>query len=104
VDLQDFVTDVQRRKLLKRTQLQKGILSAKDLENIEVRCKSAYREIQYAHRFDWVIPNHDGEGNENWDAYYYPIGDARTTLLAFAAILEGRAPENGEKWEAGLLA
>jgi guanylate kinase len=34
VVLADFVTDVMRRKLLRRTQRQKGILSLKDLENI----------------------------------------------------------------------
>jgi hypothetical protein len=32
-------------------------------------------------------PNHDGEASENWDAFYYPLGDAREALLAFAALL-----------------
>jgi guanylate kinase len=46
VSLIDFVTDVMRRKLLRRTQRQKGILSLQDLENIERRAKSAYDEIE----------------------------------------------------------
>jgi guanylate kinase len=103
VSLPDFVTDVMRRKLLRRTQKQKSILSLKDLENIERRAKSAYREMQLAWHFDYVIPNHDGEDSENWDAFYYPIGDARKALLAFAAILSGQETEYAEKLERDLL-
>jgi guanylate kinase len=98
------VTDVQRRKLLHRTKKQKTILSLKDLENIERRASSAFREMQLAHHFDHVIPTHDGEGNDNWDAFYYPIGDARRAMLAFAAILAGQDSEFAEKWAADLLA
>jgi len=102
-DLPTLVTDIQRRKLLRRTQIQKGLLSLRDLENIDRRASSAYREMQLAHHFDAVIANHDGEGHENWDAFYYPIGDARRTLLAFAAILRGEHSEAAETWEADLL-
>ena len=48
-----------------------------DLEDIEKRASSAYRELQEAWRFDHVIPNHDGEDSDNWEAFYYLIGDAR---------------------------
>ncbi|MDY6876197.1 MAG: hypothetical protein SWK90_08370 [Chloroflexota bacterium] len=99
VSLPDLVTDVMRRKLLRRTRKQKTLLSLKDLENIERRASSAYREMQLAHHFDYVIPNHDGEDSENWDAFYYPIGDARKALLAFAAILSGQETRYAEKWE-----
>ena len=57
-----------------------------------------------AHEFDVVLPNHDGEDSENWDAFYYPLGDARLSLDAFAALLKGEMPGNAEHWEAGLLA
>jgi len=70
VSLQTFVADVQRRKLLRRTVKQKALLSLPDLEEIERRCGSAFSELKLAHRFDWVIPNHDGEDSENWDAFY----------------------------------
>src|SRR5262249_40143527 len=81
-----------------RTSRQKGMLSLPDLENIERRCSSAYGELGFAHRFDHVIPNHDGEDSEHWDAFYHPLGDARRTLLALAALLQGRTPEGIERW------
>lgn len=104
VCLPDFVTDVMRRKLLRRTRRQKGILSLKDLENIEVRAASAYGEMQQGWRFDYVIPNHDGEDSEHWDAFYHPIGEARRTLQAFASLLMGKPSSQVEKWEKALLA
>jgi guanylate kinase len=103
VSLADFLTDVMRRKLLRRTQRQKSILSLKDLENIERRASSAYTEIKEAWHFDHVIPNHDGEDSENWDSFYYPIGDARKTLLAFADLVNDKVPSGVEKWKEGLL-
>jgi guanylate kinase len=103
VDLADLVTDVMRRKLLRRTKRQKTNLSLKDLENIEKRAASALVELQEAWKFDHVLPNHDGEDSENWDAFYYPIGDARKALLAFVAVLRGDEPVGVEKWERELL-
>ena len=103
VDLPKFVTDVMRRKLLRRTARQKGILSQADLENIERRASCAYTEMKEAPRFGCVIPNHDGEDSENWDAFYYPIGDAGRTLKAFVALLAGEEPPGAEQWEEDLL-
>ena len=103
VVLADFVTDVMRRKLLRRTQRQKGILSLKDLENIERRAESAYAELKEACHFDHIIPNHDGEDSENWEAFYYPVGDARKVLLAFADLVSGKIPSCAEKWDTDLL-
>lgn len=101
--LPDLLSDIMRRKLLRRTRRQKLELSAKDLENIETRAASAYRELQEAWHFEFVIPNHDGEDSDNWQAFYYPIGDARKALLAFAALLEGGVPPGVEKWEEHLV-
>ena len=101
--LPELITDVMRRKLLRRTRRQKGELSLKDLENIERRAGSAFRELQEAVHFEWVIPNHDGEDSDNWEAFYYPLGDARRALLAFVDLLEGRIPACAEKWEDGLV-
>jgi len=103
VSLQKLLTDIMRRKLLRRTRRQKGDLSAKDLEDLETRASSAYRELQGAWQFQYVIPNHDGEDSDNWEAFYYLIGDARKTLDAFVALLKGFAPPNVEKWEEDLL-
>jgi guanylate kinase len=103
VSLQELLTDIMRHKLLRRTRRQKGDLSAKDLENVETRASSAYRELQGAWHFQYVIPNHDGEDSDNWEAFYYLIGDARKTLDAFVALLKGVVPPNVEKWEEDLL-
>ena len=103
VCLPDFVADVLRRKLIRRTQRHKGGLSLRDLEEVERRAVSAYGELKEAQHFQHVIPNHDGEDSENWDAFYYPVGDARRTLLAVAELLEGRTPPIAEVWEDDLL-
>jgi guanylate kinase len=50
-----------------------------------------------------MIPNHDGEDSDNWEASYYPIGDARKALSAFAGLLEGAVPPDVEKWEEDLI-
>ncbi len=101
--LPDLVTDIMRRKLLRRTRKQKGELSLKDLENIEKRAGSAYRELQDAHYFEYVIPNHDGEDSENWDAFYYPLGDARKSFVCFMELLGGNTSQYVEKWEKNLI-
>jgi guanylate kinase len=103
VSLQDLVTDIMRRKLLRRTRHQKGELSARDLENIETRASSAYRELQEAWHFQHVIPNHDGEDSDNWEAFYFLFGDARKALNALIGLLNGVVPPGVEKWEKGLL-
>ena len=103
VSLPALVADVMRRKLLRRTARQKGILSLRDLENIERRSGSAYGELKLGHLFDHVIPNHDGEDSEHWDAFALPLGDAGRAVLAVAALLDGRMPEVAERWEAALL-
>ena len=101
--LPNLVTDVMRRKLLRRTRRQKLELSLQDLENIETRASSAYIELKEAWHFDYVIANHDGEDSDNWEAFYYPLGDARRALNAFAALLEGIVPPDVEKWEEDLI-
>jgi len=103
VSLRELLTDIMRRKLLRRTRRQQGELSAADLENVEIRASSAYRELQEAWRFQYVIPNHDGEDSDNWEAFYYLLGEARKTLDAFVALLKGAVPPDVEKWEEDLL-
>lgn len=102
INFEMMLTDIMRRKLLRRTIKQKGVLSLTD-ENIEVRAGSAYKEMKEAWRYDFVIPNHDGEDSENWDAFGYPVGDARAALLCFVEILNGRSPAYAERWQKLLL-
>ena len=75
-----------------------------DLDEIERRAASAYRELQEAHHFEYVIPNHDGEDSDDWEAFYYPLGDARRAFLAVVALLRGEEPRGIERWEEGLFA
>ncbi len=103
INLTDLITDIMRRKLLRRTRKQKIELSLRDYENIEKRASSAYVELKKAHLFDHVIPNHDGEDSENWNAFYHPIADARKSLLAFIDLVKGRMSPFVEKWEPGLI-
>lgn len=103
VSIPDLVTDIMRRKLLRRTKKQKTLLSLKDYENIERRASSAYSELEKGHLFDHVIPNHDGEDSDHWDAFFFPIGDARRSLLTFVDLLEGNTPGWVENWEEELL-
>jgi guanylate kinase len=103
VSLSDLVADVMRRKLLRRARRQKTELSLKDLEEIERRATSAYRELKEAHHFEYVIPNHDGEDSDNWEAFYCPLGDARRAFLAVVALLRGEDPKGVEQWEENLL-
>lgn len=103
ISLPDLITDVMRRKLIRRTRLQKGALSLSDLENIEKRAKSAYSELRDAHYFQYIIPNHDGEDSDNWNAFYYPLGDARKALLTFVSLLEGNQGLIEETWEQDLF-
>jgi guanylate kinase len=97
------VADVMRRKLLRRTRRQKGELSLRDLETVEKRAGSAFAELRLAWKFRHVIPNHDGEDSENWDSFYWPLGDARRAVRAVAALLRGERSEDVERWEADLL-
>jgi guanylate kinase len=98
-----LVTEVMRRKLVRRAHRQKTYLSLKDLEEIERRAGSAYGELKEAHHFEYVIPNHDGEDSDNWEAFYYPLGEARRAYLAVVALLRGEDPKGVEQWEEDLL-
>src|SRR5262249_14359053 len=98
-----LVADVMRRKLIRRAQRQKTYLSLKDLEEIERRAESAYGELKEAHHFEYVIPNHDGEDSDNWEAFYYPLGEARRAFLAVGALLRGEDPKGVERWDEDLL-
>lgn len=98
VDMPVFVARVMEKKLLRRARRQKGELSLHDLQDIQTRAASAWRELSFAPDFDIVLPNHDGEDSENWEQFYYPLGDARRTLEDFVQFLNGADPEAAEKW------
>jgi len=41
--------------------------------------------------FEYVIHNHDGEESHNWEAFYYPLGEARRAFPAGIAFLRSGA-------------
>jgi guanylate kinase len=104
VCLPEFVTDVMRRKLLRRTARQKGILSQKDLENIEVRAASACWDMRQARLGSTTLFLPLRRRQRAWDAFYYPIGDARRALAALVRLLEGSGSAWAEKWSQELMA
>lgn len=103
VNLQLFITEVMRRKLLRRMQKQKVNLSLADLQEVERRAQSAISELAYGYKFDYIVPNHDGEDNDNWDSFYYPLGDARKTIECVASLIRGNPHHTAERWGEELL-
>ncbi len=89
----EVITEMMRRKLLRRTRAQKADLSLADLNTVERRARAAYEEMRMAEFFDTLLPNHDGEDSENWDAFGIPLGDARKALGVFVRILKGNQPQ-----------
>jgi guanylate kinase len=102
-DLRAVVTDIMRRKLLRRTKKQKAILSLEDLKDIEKRCATAFYEMQSAYHYTWIIANHDGEDSDNWEQFQVPIGDALRSVKAFADICKGEQPLGCEQWSPEVL-
>ena len=102
-DVRALLAEMMRRKLLRRGAEMMGHLSLPALEEVERRATSAWKELRLAHRFDWVLPNHDGEDSEHWDAYYYPVGDALRTMDGLLELWAGRSPAWAERWREGQL-
>ncbi|MEX0332803.1 MAG: hypothetical protein AB3N64_15435 [Puniceicoccaceae bacterium] len=98
----DAVAEVMRRKLIRRTERQKGELEPEDLETIYERSHSAWREICMAPLFDCVVVNHDGEDSDNWSCAPVPIGEARQAVEAVYAALSGKAHRRLESWQGAL--
>jgi guanylate kinase len=103
ISLPDLVTEIMRRKLVRRKKRQKIEFSQIDLDDIEIRASNAYREMKMAWQFDHIIPNHDGEDSDNWELFYYPVGDARKTMLNFVALVNGKKSMGVEQWSKNLL-
>jgi len=103
VDLEEFAIQVMRRKQIRRKTRQRVEITLNDLQDVEKRAGSVFKELEMAWNFDYVIPNHDGEDSDNWEMFYYPVGDARKTLQAFAELLQGKVPQLAEKWDKEML-
>jgi len=103
-ELKKLVSELMRRKLLRRTKRQKVDISLEDLNDIEKRASRAFDEMTHAWQYDYVIPNHDGEDSDNWEQFYFPIGDALKACEVFRRIIDNDSDITGtEKWGESLL-
>ncbi|MEZ4436732.1 MAG: hypothetical protein R3F65_30400 [bacterium] len=98
------VTELMRRRLLRRAATQHAILGLPELEDIETRAASAPDALREAHRFSAVIPCHDGEDSDHWSLLPVTLGDARRAVRALAAVIEGEDHPALERWPADLFA
>jgi guanylate kinase len=103
VQLPEFVRELMLGKQRRRALRQRGQLASAAEQDIQRRAARAFGEMQDAHWFDVVLPNHDGEDSDHWEIPGGPVGDALRSVHAMADILQGRNPPNGEIWPAGLL-
>jgi len=103
VGLEPLLKDLSRRRLLRRKAGSRPFLSLPDLEDVEDRAERAYKDLQQAPRFTWVLPNHDGEDSEHWQAFPHPIGDARKAVYAVAGLLRGEESDILERWPEDLF-
>jgi hypothetical protein len=52
--------------------------------------------LQEADQFPHLISNHDGKDSEKCEAFCVPLGDARSPLNVFVALIEGITIEGVE--------
>jgi guanylate kinase len=84
--LAEIIADIMRAKQIRRAVNQGKLLSAEELDDINVRAGQAHGEMQYRRLYSDVIVNHDGEDSDNWRSTL-PRGDAGRTLHALARIM-----------------
>jgi guanylate kinase len=101
--LSEYVNILMKSKLKRRLYMQGKNLTVTRKQNINVRAEEAYVELTEAWRFDYILPNHDGEESENWNLLPHPIGEAAKTINSFYQILIGKCPANIEKWSKKLI-
>jgi guanylate kinase len=97
------VQKIMRHKLLHRLKKFGTRMDSSHMADIRHRASNAYFELKEAHKFDHIIPNHDGEESDNWTRSLLPSGDAGRALDAFAAIISDKNHPNIEKWDENLV-
>ena len=102
-DLQNYIFKTMKNKLIGRAKKFNQELTEEVLENINKRARDAYSELKDAWMFDYVIPNHDGEDNQNWNEPIPPNSDALFAVKEFTIILKDENPVRSEKWKRDLL-
>ena len=95
---ENYVFNIMKSKLLRRAEKFNMELSDTVLSNIDKRAADAYLELSDAGMFDYVIPNHNGEGSDNWEEPIPGNSDAYLAVKEFSLLLKNKKPNISEKW------
>ena len=95
---ENYVFNIMKSKLLRRAEKFNLELSDTVLSNIDKRAADAYLELSDAGMFDYVIPNHNGEGSDNWEEPIPGNSDAYLAVKEFSLLLKNKKPNISEKW------
>ena len=98
-DVKSILTRMVEDRLLRRAEALGMETTDRFLRNVRIRSGSAWQELGYAGKFQWVIPNRSGEDSPCWNRYDYPVGEALETAEALAGIMAGGRPEKAEVWD-----
>ncbi len=102
----DLELEVRNEMIGKQFQRAKKIFDGIDVDikaDLEVRASSAFKEMSYAHLFDHIIVNHDGEGSPNWDPIENPKGEAQKSVNSLKNIVHDLKDSSLETWEEDLI-
>jgi guanylate kinase len=94
-----FIFEHMLQKQYRRAEKLKIKLNDKIRLNLEHRAGDAYTELAMAHKFDYVIVNHDGEENPVWDDVHTLSGEALNAVNSFARIIAGKEAPAVENWQ-----
>jgi guanylate kinase len=92
------------RKLMMRASremMPHGEIAEKDIREIVSQAQGAFDCLMPAADYQWVLPNHNGDGDPNWGwEIKDPVfGDPARTLASFVAIAQGLPPIYAESWK-----
>jgi guanylate kinase len=96
--LQDVIIETMKNKLVLRSKKFNQELTENVLENINVRASDAFSELKEAWKFDFVIPNHDGEDSDNWNEPIPTDSDAYLVVKEFSNLIKNENWQISEKW------
>ena len=89
------VADVMLPKQLHRATRLGQLLDTAQVEDLMIRARAAWSEMQPRPEFDHLLVNHDAEGDDHW-RHTPPIGDAGQTLTAIVSLLSKPATEEDD--------
>jgi len=84
---ENYVYNTMKSKLIRRTKKFEQELTYKVLKNINQRAADAIHELEDVSVFDFVIPNYDGEGSDNWEDPIPENSDAYLAVKEFSNTL-----------------